>query len=276
MYRKIWKDCHQSICCINFIGSSNAIQYTLSGFKSGNFIITDGYVYKIMAAKEVEIKFVAEDGFTPDRKITLPFWEFQDKVIDYTTTESKDFALIRMDGLDFEDIPSLKLCQKINYEIGQPLAVLGFELEKDSLSIKAGMVSSYYHDKTSNSDYIQFESTIKNGNSGSPLINIENEEVIGIVGHRLSTLTQAYDEMIKVINNNVKVLKKVEKTFSLSDVDPIQVMIASQNQIKFLARELYKSANMRYGYATNISEVTDCLKRTSLDTTFSQLVYKEK
>ncbi|MDP4226844.1 MAG: serine protease [Bacteroidota bacterium] len=258
MYRKVWKACHKAICCINFLSNEGITFYTLTGFKVGNLIISDEYIYKILKAKEVHIKFVESDGYTVYASASIPFWEFQDRILENPGDKKRSFVFIKIDGLGLDNVPSLKLSSD-EEEIGQPLAVVGFQLGQQNLSIKSGIISSFFVDVRNSKQYIQFESTIRQGNSGSPLINVENNEVIGIVGHRLSTITQSYDQLMKVINKNLEVLKDVEGIFNFHDVDPIQVLIANQQQIKHLTKEYYQSASMRYGYATEIKEVTGCM-----------------
>ena len=41
------------------------------------------------------------------------------------------------------------------------------------------------------------------------------------------------------------------------EIDPIQVLIANQNQIKHLASEFFKTTNMRVGYAAELCNLSD-------------------
>ena len=104
---------------------------------------------------------------------------------------------------------------------------------------------------------MQVDSNIKQGNSGSPLINADTGEVIGIIGHKLASITQSHKRMKQIINNNLAILKKSQGKFNVEEIDPIQVLIANQNQIKHITNEIYKTATMSIGYALDISYVHD-------------------
>ena len=144
----------------------------------------------------------------------------------------------------------------MNFEIGHPIAVLGFQLEQSNLAIKEGIISSLYQEP-GGLKYMQVDCSIKQGNAGSPLIDTETMEVIGVIGHRLAFIAKAYQEMMRIINNNLKLLRDAEGKFNFNEIDPIQVLIANQNQIKRLATEYYKSANMMVGYAVDLCSLVD-------------------
>ena len=63
--------------------------------------------------------------------------------------------------------------------------------------------------------------------------------------------------MKQIINNNLAILKKSQGKFNVEEIDPIQVLIANQNQIKHISNEIYKTATMTNGYALDISYVND-------------------
>ena len=44
---------------------------------------------------------------------------------------------------------------------------------------------------------------------------------------------------------------------NIMDIDPIQVLIANQHQIKQISREFYRSATMLFGYANEIKSIAN-------------------
>jgi len=62
---------------------------------------------------------------------------------------------------------------------------------------------------------------------------------------------------MRIMNANLKVLKEAEGKINMEDIDPIQVLIVNQNQIKHMATEFFKTANMRVGYATELCNLAD-------------------
>jgi V8-like Glu-specific endopeptidase len=258
MYRTVWKKCQSAVCQLHFYSSAGIKIISMTGFKTNDhFLITDDYIYKIYKASEVCIKFLKEDGFTEKASVKIPMSDLKRRMIRNVDNKKSPFAVINIDFDEFNKIPSLKLkSQSEKIDIGQPVAVLGYQLDQDNLAIKQGIISSaFYHNN--GLKYIQVDSSIKQGNSGSPLVNAETCEVIGIIGHRLATVTQSHKRMKRIINNNLAILKKSQGKFNVEDIDPIQVLIANQNQIKHISNEIYKTANMSIGYALDIKYVHD-------------------
>lgn len=230
----------------------------MTGFKANNnFLITDEYFLKVFKkSSEVEITFFASDGYTKNASVRVSKEEFSSRVIKDVDNKESAFVAINIDYKEFEGIPSLKLSTQKEIEIGQPIAILGYLLDKNNLCIKSGIISSSLINGNG-LKYIQVDSSFKQGNSGSPLINAETNEVIGIIGHKLATITQSHKRMKQIINNNLAILKKSQGLFNVEEIDPVQVLIANQNQIKYISNEIYRTATMSIGYALDISYVND-------------------
>lgn len=258
MYQTVWKNCQSSVCQLNFYSSSGIRLISMTGFKvNDHFLITDDYFFKINKASEVCIRFLKNDGFTEKASVRLSMSELKQRIIRNTDDNVKSpFVVINIKFDELKNIKSLNLKKSDNVTIGQPVAVLGYKLEQDNLAIKQGIVSSIFLDN-GGLKHFQVDASIKQGNSGSPLINVETGEVIGIIGHKLATITQSHKRMKKIINNNLAILKKSQGKFNVEDIDPIQVLIASQNQIKHILNEIYKTATMSIGYALDIKYVND-------------------
>jgi S1-C subfamily serine protease len=229
----------------------------MTGFKvNDQYVITDDNVLKIFKAVKVKIVFVNPDGYTENKSVEVSMEELKRRIIKGIDKKKAGFAAINIDFEEFKNIPSLKLSKDENNDIGNNVAVLGYQLDHDNLSIKTGIISStFVHED--GLKYLQVESNINQGNSGSPLINTETGEVIGIIGQNLASITQSHRRMKQIINNNLAILKKSQGIFNIEEIDPIQVLIANQNQIKYITNEIYKNATMSIGYALNISYVHD-------------------
>jgi len=258
MYRTVWKNCQNAVCQLNFYSSSGIKIISMTGFKvNGHFLITDDYIYKIYKASEVCIRFVKEDGFTEEASVRIPMSELKQRIIRNFENKKTSFAAMNIDFDEFKNIKSLKLKEPTEKnDIGTPIALLGYQLDRENLAIKQGILSSVFFD-TNAFRYLQIDSSIKQGNSGCPVIDAETCEVIGIIGHRLATVTQSHKRIKQIINNNLAILKKSQGKFNVDDIDPIQVLIASQNQIKHISNEIYKTANMSIGNALDIKYVHD-------------------
>jgi len=104
------------------------------------------------------------------------------------------------------------------------------------------------------------------GNSGSPLIDIERNEVIGIIGYHLDRKYRAYEKILEISNSNIKLLEEAIGKLEVEGVDPIQVLIAWEKQIQRLSKEIYKLTPNSIGIAINSKDMLKLLKASGIDT----------
>ncbi len=255
MYRNVWDQCKSSVCSIEFLSNAGTKIVSFTGFKVKNFLVTDDVIDKFAKPAEVVIRFT-ESQSPNSGCISMSFKELLAVKVKFDEKINPGFALFDIKDKAFQIIPSLKCSKRFNHIIGHPIAVLGYQLEQGNLAIKSGIISSLFkHNDGFNT--IQVDCTIKQGNAGSPLICAETGEVIGVIGHRLASIARSYQDMMRIINTNLQVLKEAEGKIDMEDIDPIQVLIASQNQIKHLAREFFKATNMRVGFAAELCDFAD-------------------
>jgi hypothetical protein len=254
MYRKVWEQSKSSVCSIDFISNAGTKIISFTGFKVKDFLITDDIVDKFAKPAEVVLRFT--EAGPSGSAIRMKFRDFINSRVKFGNRLNPGFIMLEIKLKAFQSIPSLVCSKKIHHGIGHPIAILGYQLDQDNLAIKKGIISSYF----TNSDginTIQVDCTINQGNAGSPLICSETIEVIGVIGHRLTSLARNYQALMRIINTNLKVLKEAEGKINMEDIDPIQVLIASQNQIKHMASDLFKTSSIRVGYAVELSTLTD-------------------
>jgi hypothetical protein len=182
----------------------------------------------------------------------MPFSEFLERINRLAEFEDEGYALIELDQIDTSDIPGMDIELQKDFCIGQQIIMIGYHADQDNLSLKNGIISSFLKSKN-DKNTIQFDAVIKHGNSGSPLINAETGKVIGVVGHRLATISKSYEDFKKIIDENLRLLKKSEGMMNILEIDPIQVLIANQNQMKQVSKDFYRSASMLFGYANELT-----------------------
>jgi len=256
MYRKIWKECHASVCSISFLSKAGTHITSLTGFRIRDYLITSELITRFDHPEKVYIKFVHEDGFTERVGKMLTYNAFKKRMYKPGGKEVPGYVIIRLDDKEFRNIPSLKCSRKINYEIGQTIAIIGHNNEQNNLSIKGGIISSFaYQQNGLNS--IQVVSTIQYGNAGSPLIETDDMEVIGVIRFHLASITRAYQVAMGIFNQNIELLNKAVGKYNFDDLDPIQALLANQNQIKKLVKEYFKYAETRVGYAVELCNLID-------------------
>ena len=260
MYRKLWQKIHSSVALINFYSDHSIKTKSFTGFKVGKYLITDTCLNNISNYKTVEIKFVQKDGNAELASKKLSKDEFlKNTISNPDIKEGNGICAIKIDYEQFKAIPSLEMEDSNEVNIGDNIISLGYELSQKNLSMTPGIVSSFYYHK--NQKYIQFDATVKQGYAGSPLINADTGKVIGVIGYRLAEITHSHNKLESLINNNLHILKQYQGRHNIDDLDPIQVLIASQNQIKYIAKEIYNSTNTRLGYALPINEVIHFFKK---------------
>ncbi len=255
MYRKVWEQCKSSVCSIDFISTAGNKITSFTGFKLKDYLVTDDVIDKFAKPAEVMLRFT-ESSIPGSGFIRMSFKEFLAAKLKTENNISPGFVLFDLKHKDLAIVPSLQCSRRIDHGIGHPIAILGYQLDQENLAIKSGIISSYFTSSSGNGT-IQVDCTIKQGNAGSPLICAETCDVIGVIGHRLASVARSYQAMMRIINTNLQVLKEVEGKIDMEDIDPIQVLIANQNQIKHLAVEFYKTTNMRVAFAAELSNLTD-------------------
>ncbi len=264
LYKSAWKVSHSSICLIRFLNENDIEVVTVTGFKSGEYIFTHDMINRIHNKAEfVEIRFVKEDGHTVSAFERLSMHDFTEKIITSYDQEITGFAVISVADLNFGSIPSLQLALNRHMYIGQAVALLGFQYDSPSLTIKSGILSTVIH--RNGTRYLQFDGTTIWGNSGSPLIDLKTNEVLGIIGYKLDRKNKSYEKLTEISNANIKSLEKALGEFEVSGVDPFQVLIAWQKQILQLAGEIYKASGSGIGIAIDAKSIRQLLKSSEID-----------
>ncbi len=238
MLTKVWNACHASVCQLGFLNERGVSIDYLSGFKVNKSLVTSQHAFYIEKAHKVQITFVDRDASTPTASIRIPYAEFIQELRIGVINNNGHYAVINIDLPDFENIPSLEMSELRNFNIGSEVAVLAFNGGCSNLCLRKGIISSAYTN-SKGVRFLQLDGQTCFGNSGAPLIDPITNEVLGIVSRRNSPLSKAYNNLIEVISSNMETLQKVKNVINFADVDPIQVLIANQQQIKHLASTVY-------------------------------------
>lgn len=259
MIKDTWNKCYSSVCSISFFNVSGDKISSGTGFKVGTFLITNNHVYFAPIADTVELRFMERDGSTMKATKTISYAEFKNRLLSGDSENNWDYAILDLKDNEFNLIPSLKLRPICNYEIGDPIAIFGFQFDQPNLSLKQGIISSRF--TRNNVKYIQIDSSVNNGNSGGPLINVETNEVIGIVTRKHTGLTDAFDELTKSLDNNIAVLNQANSLGSalMMGINTIETLKISQEQLKLASREIKRSANVGIGFAYELEKVLEYL-----------------
>jgi hypothetical protein len=239
MFTQVWNKCHASVCQLNFLNARGVSVDILTGFKVKDYLVTSHSAFTVEKAQKVEITFVGADANTVSASMRIPYAEFNKEHRIGVLNNNGHYAVYHIDFPEFQAIPSLELSEHRNFSIGSQIASLAFCCGSTSLCLRTGYISSF---NTNNEGvrFIQFDGHSSYGNSGAPLIDPKTFRVIGIISRRNTPAANSYRQLIDIITSNLNELKKVQTSVKFGEIEPIQVLIANQNQLKLLATNIYK------------------------------------
>jgi hypothetical protein len=271
--KRIWNDIYRSVCSVSYLTTEGIRLSSFTAFKSAKYLFTDSNATKYKRIPDtVQIRFYEEDGLSVNQQFDFTFHEFENRLLAGCKENSTAFAVYNFDMLDSDKIPSLTFSQTDNYQIGSPVALIGYQKEYENLSLKTGTLSAFYKNKGLR--YFQYEMNTAQGHSGCPIIDLDTNRVIGIGGTRDSQINEEYNRLIQLIKNNLTTLEDAKGKVVFSDIDPMQVLVANQNQIKYLAKELYKRAAQTYGIAIDYQHINTIMKQLIPQKTTSFINFK--
>lgn len=252
--KEIWRKINPSICQI-IHRQNNKVISVGTGFKCCGYIITNNHVYNPINSEEITIQFKNADGKGVSIEKKYSSKEFIALLKDGMPKDSWDFAIL--EDTHFSEIPDLKLIEENKeIEIGQKCVFLGFPFSSNYLTIHEAIVSAKYTNTGNNVKYIQLNASVNGGNSGGPLIEIETQEVIGIITLKKTGFSDNFKKLNESFKSNIEILEKNGgATISVSGIDIMQTFKIIQNQLAVLGNEIERSSNVGIGFAFELDEV---------------------
>ncbi|MGC4075892.1 MAG: serine protease [Rubrivivax sp.] len=257
-----WLQTQASVLSLTFSDASGRIT-SGSGFKVRNVLITNNHVVQVPRATHVQIRSVCSDSFTSAFELNLTYPHFQAAFVEGDPETAWDFAVFRIDGADFARLPSLQLAEDGPVEVGTPIAIFGYQFDQPQQSMHLGHISSQYH--RAGVHYLQLDSSVNHGNSGGPLVDTRTGRVVGIVTRKATGLTAQFEQLMQAFGQNIAGLQQLRQGgyVTVGGIDPVATTIAIQEQLRRLAIEISRSANVGIGYAYHVSKVRECVARVA-------------
>lgn len=256
----LWKKIQASVCSLTFENANGRIS-SGSGFKVGDLLVTNNHVIQVPTAKRIWVRSVKSDGHSPSLNISLGHLEFRTLLVEGDPETAWDFAILKIPGPEFQALPSLELAED-DLCIGDQIAILGFQFDQAHLSMHMGHLASEYD--RAGVRYLQLDSSVNHGNSGGPLVGVSSGKVYGLVTRKATGLTEQFDALMRSFQHNITQLQKMQQnggTVFVAGLDPVSAMMATQEQMKKIAQEIGRSANVGIGYAYHIRKVRESLNR---------------
>ena len=255
--QKLWERTHPSVVSLTFLNTAGERLTSGTGFKAAGHLITNNHVFQAPSARQIIVRTVGIDGSTRAFEASFGHLHFRSMLRSGQEEARWDYAVLAIDHPDFASIPDLQLKDDDEFSIGSEVSFLGFQFEQSNLAIHRGLIASAFI--KAGVRYIQVDGSVNHGNSGGPLIDAADGKVLGIVTRKATGLTEEFQALDAVLENNIRMLNQKAGDVFLSGIDPIATTRAVQEQLRIIARNIGRSANVGIGYAYHISEVRTAL-----------------
>lgn len=230
---------------------------------SGTGFILDGYLvtnnHVIQAPKDIHflLRFYDSDPLNLSSGILFKNSDFMSFLKTGSEEDAYDFAVFEIPKLSERNLNHLKIGDPSKMRRGDDILFLGYPLEHNNLVAHRGMISSFYKSGTTETEIIQIDASVNQSNSGGPLLDPSNGDVIGIISRKATGLSKIFEELNEVFDKNIKAMEGAKSIMSLGGLDPVDALTAGQNQMKTLCKEIQRSANVGIGYAISIKHLAD-------------------
>jgi len=224
-----------------------------SAFLVNDLLVTNNHVYVgHLKAHRVGIR---RDDMPLGKFTAFSPQDFVSRLVTGSTEQCYDYAVLKVPEIVRAADHRFTLQIPGTRRIGDPIALLGFPLEHDNLTCHQGIISSFY--RSGIAEVIQVDASVNAGNSGGPLIDPETGVAIGIVTRKATGLSGLFDELRDSIQKSIAVAQAARAgvQMSIGGVDPVQSIIASQNQMMATLSEIERQANVGIGYAFSVEHI---------------------
>ncbi|MFW5820109.1 MAG: hypothetical protein ACOCWA_02375 [Bacteroidota bacterium] len=256
MYQKHWEKTHKAVCSIHFYGKTNSKVLGLTGFRVEDLMVTSDEVYAISGYNEVKISFYENDGVRIFREFSFSKKEFESLLPPKSHFENIGIVFFSLDNNLLEGTSALEICHNCYSPIGKDAFTISYQPEQHNIGLNSAIISSNYINARG-LNFLQFDGTVRSGAGGSPLIDNKSGKILGIVTNKEHKIFHTYRELLKTVDKNLKVLEKVKDKWFIEEVDPVQVLIVNQNQIKHLSKEIFSNFSVASGYALDVSHLKE-------------------
>jgi len=216
-------------------------------------LITNHHVFLGPSNSTVVLAWQPNQDPSSRTEVRMDYAKFATSLVTGSDQNNFDFAVLRLAELQQKGLYQFDLASPDSKRVGEQVVVLGFPLEHRNLVCHLGTISSFY--SSGPVRVIQLDASVNQSNSGGPLIDGESAQVIGIVTRKGTGLSSLFYQLLSVFDTNVAALNAAKGMMSMSGVDPVAAIIAGQHQIKALASEIQRSANVGIGYAFSVEHV---------------------
>jgi len=245
-------DVSSGVVSVTFYNGDNKIA-SGSAFLSGGKIVSNNHVFHPVEgdfAPNTIVRLMVSDS-----RFIFQYSELTKYVISGSTVDNHDYILLDISTSNFFDGKfQFELGTHDDMSVGEQILIMGYPFEHENLTSHLGHVSAKYIEGDVN--VIQLDASVNNGNSGGPLIDPSTKKVIGIVTRKATGLASQFDELIHSFDSNATVLSKLQG-LSWGKLTIGEIFATSQRQMKEIARNIKRSANVGIGYAFSCNKLKE-------------------
>lgn len=227
-----------------------------TGFMLKGYLVTNNHVYAASSADEVMIRLHDSDPKNRCDGIRIEYQTFQGYLEVGAPKSSYDYAVFTVPELKGRDLYQFDFERITTPCLGREYAILGYPLDHYNLTLHRGIVSSFF--ERNGVQVIQLDASVNNGNSGGPLIELTDGNVVGIVTRKQTGFSDIFDQLKATIKSNIENLRNAALApIPIQGVNPNEGLREGQEQLLKLCSQLERSANTGIGYAFSIEHLAE-------------------
>ena len=217
---------------------------TGTGFLVSDQLVTNAHVVPTATYDSLTITFGGESTDSID----LSEGEVAAATKTRSETNQYDYVVVDLAGSVKSGRHQFEFEKCENLEPGEEVVFFGYPFGTRNLTAHVGHISSIF---TLNGVHrFQVDGSVNPGNSGGPLLRVQNGQCIGIVTQAQTGLERDFDELVEATGRNVEALANRPGGFvRISGVDPIAATRTTMAILQRVAVNLKRSANVGIGYA---------------------------
>lgn len=223
------------------------------------FLVDGGLVTNshVLGSAEFDVAVIRFDGMAYEAGIRLERAGCIAAVGHESPAEEHDVVFLRLHEPEFTGRYVFQFGETTDLRVGDEVGFMGYPFQMEQLTCHVGYVSSMH--RRGEVTVIQVDGSINGGNSGGPLIEVDDGRIVGIVSRaEVGFLADQFDGLIRQLQRNVEELERPRGArVVIAGLDPIDGMRASQAAMLQIAANLRRSANVGIGYAFGSNHIRD-------------------
>lgn len=242
--QSIFSTCRSGVCQVTLEQNRDRITAGTAFLVPGG-LVTNSHVLRDFDYDVAHFRF---DDMSGDQGIRLSKETCLNSINHESPSEEYDIAYLALAEPEFQGRHIFSFGEATDLRVGDQIGFMGFPFQMPQLTCHIGYVSSIH--QRGIVSVIQIDGSVNGGNSGGPLLGLVDGCVRGVITRaEIGFIAKQFEDLIRVLKENVKQLDQPRPKMIVGGVDPIQGLRASQATMLNIASTLRRSANVGIGYA---------------------------